>query len=715
MMGFLTPAFLAGLVALAVPILVHLTHRPRSETIAFPSLMFLQRIPYRSVRRQSLRHWLLFALRSAAFVLLALAFARPFFGRESRAVAALGGARARVVLLDRSYSMGYRGSWPRAVAAARHALSELGPDDRATLVLFDRVPESSGDPTADRSALLARLDAARPGFGVTRFAPALRMAQETLEGSRLPRREIVLVTDFQKTGWDGGDGLRIPRSTTLSWVDVSTRDPSNVAITGVDLGRDYLSGRERVVPAARLVNKGGREVPDLEVALEVDGRVVRQQHTRLGPNTSTVVAFDPFPLPPAPARATVRCTPDALPVDDAFHLVLAPGGDVPVLVLESGVAAARSLYLRRALAVGHRPRFQVDVKDVSEVRPEDFAARPVVVLNESAPPAGAAGRRLREMVDEGGGLLVVLGDRSMPRAWEGDAATLLPGAFGAPVDRSADRGASLAYVDDTSPVFALFRGPHSGDFSSARFFRYRPLEAKDGVLARFDDGRVALAEKAVGKGRVFVWTTSLDTSWNDLALQALEAVIQKYGGDRNRLYLTGLSIGGGGTWTIASQHPDLFAPARGRPRRVARLAHRRRDAGPFRRGLAAEGRSGGHRPFRPEVAAGGGAPRPRPRPSRVLRGPLARGGRARRSGGGERGPGGVRSGRAGSRGAGERGHGWPGRGARDVDPPLDHRGSGGPPGALALRPGRGARPPRDGDGPFEPPGGHTSGGQVREP
>jgi hypothetical protein len=95
----------------------------------------------------------------------------------------------------------------------------------------------------------------------------------------------------------------------------------------------------------------------------------------------------------------------------------------------------------------------------------------------------------------------------------------LPGPFGPAVDRSADWGGTLAAVDYAHPVFELFRGPHSGDFSSARFFRYRPLEAKDGVLARFDDGGVALAEKVVGKGRVLVWTSTLDASWNDLPLQ----------------------------------------------------------------------------------------------------------------------------------------------------------------------------------------------------
>jgi predicted peptidase len=49
--------------------------------------------------------------------------------------------------------------------------------------------------------------------------------------------------------------------------------------------------------------------------------------------------------------------------------------------------------------------------------------------------------------------------------------------------------------------------------------------------------------------------------WNHLALQALEEVVTKYGGDRTRLYLTGISLGGQGTWQLAADHPDLFAAA----------------------------------------------------------------------------------------------------------------------------------------------------------
>src|SRR5688572_7337682 len=123
-MSFLAPLFLAGLAALAVPIFVHLINRERKEITEWPSLMFIQRIPYRSVRRQKIRNWLLFALRCLALILLIAAFARPLIERRfANAAGALDSAREIVVLLDRSYSMGYGDRWERATTAAREAIN----------------------------------------------------------------------------------------------------------------------------------------------------------------------------------------------------------------------------------------------------------------------------------------------------------------------------------------------------------------------------------------------------------------------------------------------------------------------------------------------------------------------------------------------------------------------------------------------------------------
>jgi hypothetical protein len=94
-MSFLAPAFFLGLGAIAIPILIHLIQRERKRVVMFPSLMFLQRIPYQSVRRRRIRHWFLLAMRVAAIALIVIAFARPFFQQGALAAAAVAGARTR--------------------------------------------------------------------------------------------------------------------------------------------------------------------------------------------------------------------------------------------------------------------------------------------------------------------------------------------------------------------------------------------------------------------------------------------------------------------------------------------------------------------------------------------------------------------------------------------------------------------------------------------
>src|ERR1700675_4574730 len=149
-MSFLTPLFFVGVSALAIPVLIHLIQRERKRVVVFPSLMFLRRIPYQSVRRRSIRHWLLLSLRALALLMLVAAFARPFFQQGALAARATGGTREVVVLLDQSASMGYGDRWQQARAAAHKAIDSLSGDDRLTLVLFSRNAEENVRATSDR-------------------------------------------------------------------------------------------------------------------------------------------------------------------------------------------------------------------------------------------------------------------------------------------------------------------------------------------------------------------------------------------------------------------------------------------------------------------------------------------------------------------------------------------------------------------------------------
>ena len=516
-MGLLAPLFLLGLAAIAVPVVLHMIQRERKDEVEFPSLMFLRKVPYRSFRRQRIRHWFLLLLRCAALLLLLFAFARPFI-RAAALAAVTDGAREVVVLLDRSYSMTYGDRWADAQAQAADAIDALDPGDRATVILFDGGAATGPRSTTDRASLRSLVANAEVGSGVTRYGPALKLAEGIFEASDLPRLEAVLVSDFQRSGVESAVGVRFPQGTVLTPIRVGEDDAVevNVSVAGVLFEREYFSGRERIQVAARLTNRDARSIEGLEVTLEMEGRAVETLTADLPPAGSTTVDFAPVTLGDARMFGAVRIAPDALPADDVFHFVVAPGQVVTVLVVGSATAPDdANLFLTRALGIGSEPAFDVRATTLGSFSAADLADRQVVVLNDTRPPSGAAGEALTAFVEAGGGLLVVAGERT---AWPQDDPGLLPGRVGAPADRDG-RGGALGFVDYSHPVFEVFGAPRSGDVTTARFFRFRPVEPmpEATVAARFDDGNPALIERRLGAGRVLLWASTIDTFWNDFA------------------------------------------------------------------------------------------------------------------------------------------------------------------------------------------------------
>src|SRR5688572_27544629 len=240
--------------------------------------MFLRKIPYESVQRRRIRDALLLMLRLAALALIVAAFARPFL-RGSELAAAPGGARDIVVLFDRSYSMGYGDTWSRAQRAADQALGSATPADRISVVLFADVAEVVVRSTPDRSRAVAAITTAQPGPGSTKFGPALKLASSMLAESLLPRKEVIVVSDFQRGGWLPDDTLRMPGGTQLTPVVIEGASGLNLAVTPVALLRTSEGGQERITVTASVLNRTATPATNVPIHLEVDGRPRSEEHT----------------------------------------------------------------------------------------------------------------------------------------------------------------------------------------------------------------------------------------------------------------------------------------------------------------------------------------------------------------------------------------------------------------------------------------------------
>ncbi|MGB7218514.1 MAG: VWA domain-containing protein, partial [Vicinamibacterales bacterium] len=428
--------------------------------------------------------------------------------------AAAGGAREVVILLDRSASMGYGDHFERARDAARRVVGGLSADDRATLVLFGRNAEENMRATSDRARLEAAISAASVGADATRFGPALKLAESILSRSALKRREAVLISDFQKVGWGSAEDARLSEGMTLTTVSVASPDATNLSVPSITFARSTFSGQERIAVTAGVTNRSDQPAKDVPVTLAVDGRDIETKRATIAARSSGSVTFAPFTAE-ANAHGTVHAGTDSLPADNTFNFVVAPSEPISVAIVETGDRAGASLFLTSALAIGTAPAFGVDVVPVGRVTPAILDKRAVLILNDTQFPSVAAGGVLKRFVERGGGVLVVAGERT---SWPADAADLLPGKLGAPVDRLTGRSATLGYLDYSHQIFEVFKAPRSGDFSSAHIFKYRAFETDPmgRVLARYDDGAVAAAERRTGAGRVIVWTSTLDDSWTDL-------------------------------------------------------------------------------------------------------------------------------------------------------------------------------------------------------
>ena len=505
-MSFLAPLFLAGAAAAALPIVLHLLKREPEARVKFAAVKLLKHAPVEHTERRHIRQLLLLALRIAALVLLAFAFARPFF--PSQALANSGGVT--VVALDTSYSLSPPGRFERAKQLAKEAVGSAPAGDLVGVVTFSDTAEISVKANADRVLATDAVEQAAAGFGATRYRAALSAATQASGGRA---GTIVVVTDLQENGWDAGDRVTVPEGTRISVVDVGAA-PANLAVVGVRQQPD------RIVAT---VHNGSSQARDARVYLTIDDRRVAEATASLGPNVSGEVL-----LAAAPRGQTAAVTvddPEGIQADNVRYAVL--GGTVKPSVLvvsSSGDLSRDAFYVQQALIVGAGPGGGYQPVGMTGAQlsagGDDRLAPHAAVLLLSTRGLERRGREaLASHVRGGGGILIAAGpdvDGEVVKDVLGGSPAL---QMAAPPDTKREERA-LAPADVRHPVFQAFAG-NSGSLGLVSFQRVARIGG-DGcqTLARFTTGDIALVECPAGDGRAIMLASDLDNRWNDFPLHA---------------------------------------------------------------------------------------------------------------------------------------------------------------------------------------------------
>lgn len=578
MPSFLQAAFLTGLAALAVPILIHLFFRLKTKRVELGTLRFLRIVLEENARRRKVMRWFLLALRMALVALLAMLFARPYFtsaatGHEKELL---------VVLIDRSATMQLKGERGRlidqAVAEAQALIDRAGRGARVEVAFFDHQVHPLRNPESEPGSgvELPRLVAPKEVWGATNYGAAFGWARDILIKSTAFPRQLHLFTDLQQSGLNWTEVEPLPAGTDAHLHDLGRAVVNNLAVTEVRVPRTWIRPDESTRLQVGLLHGGSFAQQEVSVVVEVGraptngaaesptgtgtdfsklvGRITLRERVKLDPGATVLLDFDLPELETGLWRGRVFIEhEDDLPFDNERYFAVSAAPPYRVLIASgqqagnpllsetyflesvlrlapSGETYAASPYAADAVSLDGGDRLPVL---------DDYEA---VILADVAALSHDELSRLSSFVKAGGGLLVFTGELVTPATGDAfRAAGLDAGTIGEP--RSArDLPWRLSRWDEKHPIFEPMSDPQHGDLRRWKFTTCTPIEpaADVKVLAEFSSGLPAILERQVGAGRVLWVATSCGRRWGDwnLSRMYLPVIHQLLG------YEVGLAQGG---------------------------------------------------------------------------------------------------------------------------------------------------------------------------
>jgi len=547
LLAFLHPA-LAGFAALvAIPLIIHLLNRRRYRTVPWAAMEFLLQAYKKKRKRLELENLLLLLLRCAIPVVLALAFARPYFGADSLLSGLAEPRREVVVVVDESFSMSRRVGAGTQFQAALEQVRRLAAGlefergDRVTLLTLAREPRllCVGAAKGDLERKLATFD--RSTYEPADLARTLDLLLNDVLKQIPAAPELWMISDFQRWTFEdtepaeadaaeiadpgaaggsiSGRMQRLSQLCRLHLVNLSdgTPPPENLAVTDLRMSEPLaIAGQPiritatvarsgRVAGGSGRFRVGDREYPR-SFRFDAEGRAPVEIHHSSATPGDVGVEF--------------RLDGDELAADDARYLRVPVKGGLPVLVVDGDPSGSDPL-LGGAQSVllildplygdleteGYRRWFEPIVLpwyELSRTKPEFSKYEAVIFVNVREIEAERVLPELSTFVDAGGGALFFLGDQLRPETWNerlfrADGSGLMPlriareavGEEWDPAIAAVDRRLNffrLEIADELHPAVRTFSDDRRRGFLKSPIFRYWPFESDGAGAAALQNG-----------------------------------------------------------------------------------------------------------------------------------------------------------------------------------------------------------------------------------
>lgn len=517
-MNFLYPSFLFGLLAVTVPIAIHLFNFRRTRRVFFTNVALLRTVQTETKSFRRLKHWLILAARCLFLVFLVLAFAQPFIPSKNK----LGLTRQGVtsIYLDNSFSMQNELNTKRYLDVATGKLDELLTLFRnaTSLQLLTNDFSAAEQQTGSAESIRDRVTSVR--FAHTpRTLEAVYKRQRNLLSSlnQQGRNQLFWISDFQKS--TVGDLARLSIDTTdrLFVVPLDAQSTKNVYVDSVWLSTPFIREMQNNSLNVKLNNGGRENVKNLAIRLYLDDTQTSTASATIAPDGSATVSLNFNVTKKGYHRGRIVFEDFPITFDNQYFFVLEASPSVRVLHLfeQRSSDYIDAVYSNDSLFV--RKSFNAQNFDVGQLKGTDL-----VVLEGVSQINGTLRTELERFVRQGGSLTLI--PPSNP-----DMTTYAPflSALGVNNIQSQASGTTpsplpVADPDRRNPFFAdVFQASYQSEPlnmpSAAPVWRWSAGQRLLGLR----DGSPLLTQSKAGQGTIYLLANPLSNTYGNLAEHAL--------------------------------------------------------------------------------------------------------------------------------------------------------------------------------------------------
>jgi hypothetical protein len=527
-MNFLYPSFLFGLMAVSVPIAIHLFNFRRTRRVFFTNVALLRNVQTETKSFRRLKHWLILACRCLFLACLVLAFAQPFIPSKNK----LGLSRQGVTSLyvDNSYSMQNERNAKRYLDIAISKLDELLTLFRNATSLQLLTNDFSAAEQQAGTAELVRDRVASIRFAHTpRTLETVYRRQRNLLSSLNPggRNQLFWFSDFQKSTAGDLSRLKIDTTDQLFIVPLDAQSTKNIYVDSVWLSTPFIREMQNNSLNVKLTNAGKEAVKNLPIRLYLDDAQTSTASAALAPGGSATVSLNFNVVSKGYHRGRIVFEDFPITFDNQYFFVIEASPAVRIVHLYDQKASPSNgalgyidaVYSNDSLFV--RRSFNAQNFDVGQLKETDL-----VVLEGVTGVTGTLRTELENFVRQGGSLAIIPPTNPDAASYGPFLRTLgigniqitaTPGSTPSPVP--------VAEPDKRNPFFRdVFQQGYQSEAlnlpSESPVWRW----SAGARLLTLRDGSPLLTQSRVGgksAGHVYMMASPLSTAYGNLAEHAL--------------------------------------------------------------------------------------------------------------------------------------------------------------------------------------------------